>query len=341
MKKYTSGSFMATKYAIYKEDTDTITTFPTEIIADGENASATVYGNMQQTGTPTPSTPIQPQECGEKTVNILNPESKSTNQQGDERWGGVFPAGTYYVLNNTAENVYYRDGESSTTSFTIISNRGEVITTANELVIWHGSKSEDIMVAVSSTPISFEPYGYKNPISSANTTTNIYLGEVQTTRRIRKVVFDGTENWNFAGAGTQYAKATLPISSEGTAISTHFVYGSANTSGQFDFYGVTIRFNTYGIADSDTEWKSYLAQQYANGTPVCVWYVLATETTGILNEPLRKIGDYADTVTTTIPTIAAADNINVNTTLKPSTFDLTYTGWHKYDDKKRSGGAWT
>ena len=77
------------------------------------------------------------------------------------------------------------------------------------------------------------------------------------------------------------------------------------------------------------DFKSYLAQQYTNGTPVTVWYVLATETTGIVNEPLRKIGDYADTVSyeqsqVSIPTLHGNTVIDVETTLKPSQMYIKY-----------------
>ena len=69
--------------------------------------------------------------------------------------------------------------------------------------------------------------------------------------------------------------------------------------------------------------------------------MLAAESVGILNEPLRKIGDNVDSVSATVPTLATAESITVDTTLKPSALQLTYKGWHTHSDKKRSGGAWT
>ena len=65
MKKYSSGSFIDAALRVYGSEADTITSFPASIIADGENASAIIYGNMTQTGTPTPASPIYPSECGE------------------------------------------------------------------------------------------------------------------------------------------------------------------------------------------------------------------------------------------------------------------------------------
>ena len=60
------------------------------------------------------------------------------------------------------------------------------------------------------TNTDYEPYGYKLPIVLGGVTTNVYLGEVQSTRRIRKLVFDGTEDWNVT-SGTNQAAILLPI----------------------------------------------------------------------------------------------------------------------------------
>ena len=75
--------------------------------------------------------------------------------------------------------------------------------------------------------------------------------------------------------------------------------------------------------------QAFLAQQYANGTPVTVWYVLATPETGIVNEPIRKIGDYADTLSyeqagVQIPTLHGTTVIDVDTTPKPSQMYIKY-----------------
>jgi hypothetical protein len=88
--------------------------------------------------------------------------------------------------------------------------------------------------------------------------------------------------------------------------------------------------------------KAYLAQQYAAGTPVCVWYVLATPTTGIVNEPIRKINTYADSVSgITIPVTAGANTLSIGTTLQPSEVTATYKGWHPVTDvHERENSAW-
>lgn len=70
-------------------------------------------------------------------------------------------------------------------------------------------------------------------------------------------------------------------------------------------------------------WIAYLQQQYTAGTPVTVWYVLAEPETGIVNEPLMKIGDYADTISSaqagvTIPTVNGENVLDVPTEVPPS-----------------------
>lgn len=80
---------------------------------------------------------------------------------------------------------------------------------------------------------------------------------------------------------------------------------------------------------STNGFKAYLAAQYVAGTPVTIWYVLATPETAVVNEPLRKIGDYADTLSyeqagVQIPTLHGNTVIDVETTLKPSQMYIKY-----------------
>ena len=178
---------------------------------------------------------------------------------------------------------------------------------------------------------------------------------MEATRKIKKLVFDGTENWRQSVNGAMYLS---PFTGESykkevaiTSMNSHFAVQSNTTSGtnqvgdnsscflaasgSAEYY---IGARSYATA---ADFKTYLQQQYANGTPVCVWYVLATETTGIVNEPLRKIGDYADTVSgITIPTITGKDTFDVLTTLKPSEVELTYTGWHDAAVEEWDGSQW-
>lgn len=255
-----NNSWANANHYIHNTSTDTITTLPVDLYADGNNASVGLVGNMVQNGSPSPSSPIQPQECGD--------------------------------LETTGEHT------------------GQ----------------------------------YKIPILSASTTTPVYLGETQSTRKIKKVVFTGSvdENWSEIASGTNdyiYRIGLSDLPKSGFApICTHYTGSTATRWADVANYEITTSIsNSVAIRHSGltgvSDWKTYLQQQYANGTPVCVWYVLATPETGIVNEPLRKIGDYADTVSgITIPTIAGANVVDILTTLKPSEVSVNYHGWHPVED---------
>lgn len=182
---------------------------------------------------------------------------------------------------------------------------------------------------------------YQIPISSANTTTPVYLGEVQTTRKIKKLVLTGEENsWRMTGTlrfALPFISGTAP--NRNIACICSYYIGTAKSSygelsnGECTVSTMNEAVNELGIYDTSyttlSDFKAYLQQQCANGTPVCVWYVLATPTTGIVNEPLRKIGDYADTVSmeqagVSVPTNRGNTVIDVETELKPSEMYIKY-----------------
>lgn len=232
---------------------------PIVIEADGTPLSDfLISGNMSQTGTPTPASPIQPSECGE------------------------------------LETIGAKAGQ------------------------------------------------YKIPILSANITTNVYLGEVPTTRKIKKYEFTGNETF-YASSQTSvfYTTAISNLCNKtvtyntGCIINAYKIRKQSTAANLLDGEFTTdanayLWFRNYDYATL-ADFQSYLATQYANGTPVTVWYVLATEETGIVNEPLRKIGNYADTLSMTqagvqIPTNTSPSTttIDILTTLPPSLLYVEY-----------------
>lgn len=181
---------------------------------------------------------------------------------------------------------------------------------------------------------------YKLPLTVNGTEYPIYLGQVETTRRIKKLVLTGEESgWKKSNVypGNFYmpllaTRLGMPIISTHavyTAIidHAHFTYGKAAVDGVASLKNLNLFLgqSSWTVAD----FKSYLAAQYANGTPVTVWYVLAEPETAVVNEPLMKIGDYADTVSfaqagVTIPTVNGANVLDVPTEVKPS--EITIKG---------------
>lgn len=321
-----------------------------------------ISGNLSQTGTPTPQNPVQPQETGERTGNLW--DSGDVTIALHERYKAIpisLEQGAYtlsfeYKSENTGTVTVIFYNESTTIqsfNVTITNNKGNIsITSGQPITIIrlysasgyitsynYAAEYTNIMLNTGSTTLPYEPYGYKIPISSANTTTPVYLGEVESTRKIGKLVLTGNEIFyrDKEREGSWQFYTEKLVSTKGyTGICSHFENISINDVNNSDNIGFSF-FNgaQFGcrcpksIANTVTDFKSYLAQQYAAGTPVTVWYVLATPTTGTVNEPLRKIGDYADTVSmeqarVQIPTNRGNTVIDVETTLKPSQMYIKY-----------------
>lgn len=181
---------------------------------------------------------------------------------------------------------------------------------------------------------------YKIPISSGGVTKTIYLGQTPTTRKIKKLVLTGEETIQAYSSTTRYVNnipvSVAPVSGSKIGLCTHYFYNPAfyTTNGSFIidlapiywYRKIPITDNRFTTAD---DFKSYLAAQYAAGTPVTVWYVLAEPETAVVNEPLCRIGDYADSITfeqagVEIPVTAGANTLTVGTEIQPSNMMISY-----------------
>ena len=80
-KKRVNGSWTNTPHYIHNTSTDTITT-PAVLYPTGTTATVGLKGNMIQSSTPTPTTPIQPQETGERTGNLFDVFAYSSYSTG-------------------------------------------------------------------------------------------------------------------------------------------------------------------------------------------------------------------------------------------------------------------
>lgn len=179
------------------------------------------------------------------------------------------------------------------------------------------------------------------PITNAEQTQAVNLGQVQTVRRIKKRVLTGEEEtWTTIAGNAPYRISILDIvrTSDTNIVlfaSSHYHAVSHSESWrQFPacfswtfesgHSGECLVFRDINQA-SLADFKSYLAAQYANGTPVIVWYVLAEPEIGIVNEPLAKIGDYTDELIT-VPGITpqtGTNTLTVDTILSPSSVSIT------------------
>lgn len=377
-KKRVNGSWTDTPNYIYNTFTDTITTLPADIYPTGTTATVDLKGNMEQNGTPTPDSPITPSECGDlETVGVKAGQYKIPISLGGnnlfsgefsqfDNVGGTGNIYTYFYIpadftltliakdthtipDKTFLGITKNGGQSSGGFTWVIPQRKNVtegdiftvksLTSGYHYVSMYQKKASVlswimehyyVMLNLGSTALPYEPYVQP-------TLSNIYLGEVETTRKIKKLVLDGTENWSVDSEYLYMSIATFGIGRPySSVICTHAQHSTINNTGKALF----MKISDFSPISSVTDFKTYLQQQYAAGTPVIIWYVLAEPTTGIVNEPLRKIGDYADTVSgITIPTIAGTNTIDVDTTLKPSEVSVNYKGWHPVSALHRFNGT--
>lgn len=193
-------SFKDWFYREYGTETETFTTLPKTIIGDGQPISSyTIKGNMQQSGTPTPSNPIYPTDCGEKTANLFDGTliggyftAATFTTSGDE---DVFKsikvylsAGTYTfswgknvnVVRLIIDGNYSVAGGTNISSYTITSTTDGYVgisfrDTTSGTTVW--DNTTPIMLNAGSTAKPYEPFGYKIPISLNNVTYPIYISE--------------------------------------------------------------------------------------------------------------------------------------------------------------------
>lgn len=203
------------------------------------------------------------------------------------------------------------------------------------------------------------------PITCGAQTVTADLSQVQTTRRIRKLVLMGEETiysvtqniaqnaycftYRYADLGmsdiinyNEYVN-TIPYPEY---ICTHFKMRTTPTTqvtyndlapgeiGANSWARTQVGWrNQYLVLCTDfcstkDELKQYLASEYSAAHPVTIWYVMEEPQAAIVNEPLAKIGTYADTLDSTdagivISTVRGSNTLSVGTTVQPSSVTIT------------------
>ena len=357
---------------MHKKSTEEVTIIgipPITIISNGNNATVGLKGQAVQSGTPTPDNPIMPQGTGERTNNLCDESAIQQGYYGALGSYSVFtadtkyrcfkldlPAGIYTLNISADENMYIlRCSNSVDGAITVYSAPPYTFTLSADATIYVSWRNTDttnsftnmtVMLNTGSTALPYEKHGYKIPISYAEQTTPVYLGEVETTRKIKKLVLTGEETVIISGGNAPYRiyvndiiqttdkNAILFFCSHYQAVSNNAPWATYSSCVSWSFSGNTnlpaLNFRDTSIT-SETDFKSFLQQQYSAGTPVTVWYVLATPETVTINEPLMKIGDYADTLSKTqagveIPTARGTNTLDVLTDVKPSEVYIKYKG---------------
>ena len=341
---------------------------PLSFKSDGDPlVSWSMLGNSSQTGTPTPDAPIQPEFVGVRTANLFdgiytaaimsvagNTATLYTASSGRTAIVKCDPNTTYTVKKYGVSNRFIIaesdiDPVSGTAMSIILNNSSKTeysFTTSNTaqyVGIYCSTSSEQaeppLMLNLGSTALPYEPFGWAEKITNAGQTVPVYLGQTQTVRRINKLALTGQESVSVTSTGMAViALGISPVVGE-ECFCSHYIgtnntsysaigAGECTTSIVATGGGNRLVINDVSLSTADA-YKAFFAQQYAAGTPVTVWYVLAEPTTGIVNEPLCKIGDYADELSSTdaavtIPTVKGDNTLTVETDLQPSEMTIKY-----------------
>ena len=196
ISKRVSGSWVNGDYGIMKTATDTLTTLPAVIYPTGITATAGLKGQTVQSTTPTPDNPIMPQGCGEMTGNLINSDIYyGSYKQSDGTYqttrGNLYNAKIKpFTLDDIGKTFTVSANISPTTGSTRLSANinGTVVNgsfaeksvltftveTINDSIFFnYGSGTttittlSQVMLVEGSTPLPYEPYGIKTPVSSS------------------------------------------------------------------------------------------------------------------------------------------------------------------------------
>ena len=196
-----------------------------------------------------------------------------------------------------------------------------------------------LQIEKGSTATKYEPY--VEPI-----TTNIYLDEPlrkideysdyidfnnkKINRVVEEKICDGTESWQILNSGKDRAYYYLILGSRGyivahKGLNTHFERKTISSSNTNVGYNPT-ESSTYNdcrilirpLIDMTThtdinEWLEFLAEQYNNGTPMTMYYVLATPIEETIELP-------------SIPTLKGTTILDSDVTVQPSKVEVEYMG---------------
>lgn len=193
-------------------------------------------------------------------------------------------------------------------------------------------------------PIEIQNYTQGNMIlRGIGDYKDVYNSSTKTiTRKIGVKVFDGTEDWLWSDNANAPARLTVPetisVSHTDNApfICSHFestfwdnltistrtipyIAVNQTTNASVRRMVFTVRWNE-NITDLES-WKQFLADQYSAGTPVVVYYPLATETTETWNDVV-----YMEGVQETIA--VGNSSASAEYLLKTTSYGRTFTDQH-------------
>lgn len=359
---YFTPVWKSVSYAKSISGAQTYTKFPI-VLRTTEQSIPTwsVKGNMIQSGTPTPTSPITPQECGERTDNMF--DKSNPNELNAYFANGVInEANGYKMVYVPCEpNTEYTVSMILTYRFSIAqfdqlptygatnltniyrNNDTEVTLTteptAAYLVVFLYTPQDtvsltdiyDSLMINKGEPRSYEPYGYKIPIVSGGVTTNVYLSEP-----LRKIGNE-TDTVNSDGTitrrigtitydGTENWTNQYPSASKTCSITKPAGSSITPQATNFMCNSFIPTANNNAQIGEIYSGTSYINFNYDGTNDLTTWKAyLATNPVTVwylLTTPTTE------TITApSIPTTSGLNTIDVATTLKPSEMSLTYDGY--------------
>lgn len=320
-----------------------------------------LLGNTFQNGIPTPETPVMPEFVGVRDENIVDIQDKF-----DVRWAlpdtemltqlNNLPSGSYTF---SAEFILTeRDdvSDESDRGITFVNSSGSIrcMTSWGSAQVGTIVKDEYTFTITPSSAGNFTAAyfygcgnntngttgyatikniridtGYRIPITNAGQTTTVYLSEVPTVRRIRKMRLLNPS----ITVQTETGYRLVFSISEHPALQYASGGGFCNIAewqGDYDKIGFVASVTYAYITQNIAEWATVEgATAWLEENEVYIWYVLAEPEIRIVNEPLAKIKDYADELNDTvatlpeIPTTIGQNTLTVDTTLAPSKLDVS------------------
>lgn len=195
-----------------------------------------------------------------------------------------------------------------------------------------------------------------NPLYGIETYKDIInLATGQITKNIKKFLLTGEENWLKSGAypGSFYAQIITKLLSETyTAFCSHLSFSTISqyAKGNFCFNGGAVKncnlwFNQFDSSTTVADLKSYLAQQYLNGTPVTLWYVLAESEADQITVPSGLSGTVEGyLIQDGTPTPEAPIYPTANTAkgwYNINAYKRSVLTWNTDTAYERSDGSWT
>ncbi len=166
---------------------------------------------------------------------------------------------------------------------------GDPVTTCDGTIVNYTSATGTVSQAGTPTPTNpIEPVFYQQgnmvlrKVGDYADSYDATTGKI--TRRVGVAVLDGTEDWDYNSSTHVLARRIRDTTPEklNNFMITHFTKGGTSASNWGNCYsssGYLGLSNANDVMTSLDQFKQWLAQQYAAGTPVTVWYPLAEETT--------------------------------------------------------------